>query len=374
MASDQELETWRREIKEIDAEILRQVKRRMELALNIGNYKKKHQLPVKDFKVEKQVIEKARDAAKNLGLYPILAEELMTTLIKYSVLRQDELTREGIAPPLDPKREALIIGGAGLMGRWFAQYYESMGFAVSIYDKQPQTGASEYRTHPRLEEGIDRFQLILLATPMQETNTLLLQLADLPVKGLIVEICSLKSPVLSGIKKLREAGLKIASIHPMFGPDTDILAGKNIVFCTAPGLFSEEILQQHFQQTSAQLLLLPLDEHDQLMSYILGASHLINLIYAQVLSRSGHTMGQLKQFGGTTFLKQLEVSSRVVAENQALYFDIQSLNKASPQLIKVLSEALATFSEVIAKGDKQKFQQIMEGAARYFQEAESKQR
>lgn len=364
MTSENELETWRREIKEVDVEILSLVARRMQLALNIGAYKKSRNMPVKDYRVEKQVIEKAREAAQALGLYPILAEELMTTLIKYSVLKQDELKRGATMLPVSSPREALIIGGAGLMGRWFAQYFESLGFSIAIYDKR---SSPPYREHRRLEEAIEKYQLILLATPMEESNELLMKLSRLPVRGTIIEICSLKSPISEGLQAVEDAGLKLASIHPMFGPDTDILAGKNILFCTGPRLCSEEVLQQHFQQTSAQLLCLPLEEHDRLMSYILGAAHLINLIYAQVLARSGESLPKLKEFGGTTFLRQLEVTSRVVVENQSLYFDIQRLNASTPYLLETLRETLKQFSDVIAKEDRPAFQELMGSAAVYFE-------
>lgn len=369
MTSESDIEIWRREIKEVDSDILRLVAKRMQLSLSIGAFKKSHNLPVKDYRVEKQVIEKARATAQTLGLYPILAEELMSTLIKYSVLKQDELKREAVTSDSQAQREALVIGGAGLMGRWFAQFFESLGFTIAIHDPRPQSGTPPYRTHRSLNEDMARYQLIILATPMHATNGVLKELSKTPILGTIVEICSLKTPILEGLKAVEAAGHSLASIHPMFGPDTDILAGKNIIFCTGPQLCSEQLLQQHFQQTSAQLLLLPLEEHDRFMSYVLGAAHLVNLIYAQLLSHSGESLSKLKQFGGTTFLKQLEVTSRVVAENQNLYFDIQSLNAATPQLLSTLEQELHTFSEVIGKGDRAAFQKLMGEAARYFESA-----
>ncbi|MCX6131841.1 MAG: prephenate dehydrogenase/arogenate dehydrogenase family protein, partial [Proteobacteria bacterium] len=217
-------------------------------------------------------IEKSRIEAVRLGLYPALAEDLMSTIIRYSVLRQDELKREAIAQPLGKGQEALILGGAGQMGQWFAQFYESLGFAVSIFDLINPSKNQYPRVHDLARE-LNRFDLLVLASPMPATIHLIEFLIAEKARGLIIEICSLKSPIQKSIRDAVAAGLKIASIHPMFGPDTDLLAGKNIIFCTDPGLHSETILKQHFQQTSAQLICLPFDEHDKQMSYVLGSAH-----------------------------------------------------------------------------------------------------
>ena len=72
MSHQNELEPWRQGIRDIDAKILELLAERMQLAQKIGSYKQKHNLPVKDFRVEKQIIEKSRDQAAQLGLYPSL--------------------------------------------------------------------------------------------------------------------------------------------------------------------------------------------------------------------------------------------------------------------------------------------------------------
>jgi chorismate mutase/prephenate dehydrogenase len=365
------LETWRKEIRSTDAEILRLVARRMELALKIGAYKQEHQMPVKDFRVEKQIIEKARESAATLGVYPNLAEDLMTTLIKYSVLRQDELKRERIAPVINRSSSALIVGGAGHMGQWFAQFYESLGFAVSIHDQKRPRESVTYPWHAVLEENLDAYELIVLATPMPVTNTLLSKLSWLKPRGTIVEICSLKAPIAEGLQAAQAAGLRIASLHPMFGPDADVLAGKNILFCTGPGFCSEVVLQQHFQQTSAELICLPLEEHDRLMSYILGSAHLLNLVYARLLTESGLSMSRLRQLAGTTFLRQLEVTSRVVAENPDLYYDIQILNHSTPQLVQGLKNKLDDFAQVILEERRERFKEFMMDSQKFLSEKDA---
>ncbi len=368
MSHQNELEPWRQGIRDIDAKILELLAERMQLAQKIGSYKQKNNLPVKDFRVEKQIIEKSRDQAAQLGLYPSLAEDLMTTIIKYSVLRQDELKRESVTIPAGLGQEALIIGGAGQMGQWFAQYYESMGFAVSIHDSL-QSNPNNYPNVEDLDAEFDRFDLLVLATPMKVTADILDRLIKLKPRGLIIEICSLKSPIIDALLEAAAQGLRVASIHPMFGPDAEILAGKNIVFCTSAGLLSEEVMQLHFQQTSAQLICMDLQEHDRVMSYVLGSSHLINLLYAGILSDSGETLHKLRSMGGTTFLQQTQVTGKVVAENQDLYYDIQALNDETPILLQEFQTLLDAYRKAIEEKDRKAFRMLMGRAQNFFGES-----
>ena len=367
MSSQFDLEIWRQEIREIDEKILHLLSERMSFAQKIGDYKEQKNLPIKDFQIEKQIIDRSRQKALQIGLDPNLAEDLMTTIIHYSVLRQDEIKRKRIDVPVGQGQKALILGGSGQMGQWFAQFYESLGFSVSIYDLN-QPDSSQYPYIENLANELNHFDILLLATPMTATAILLEELILMQPKGLIIDICSLKSPVLAAIQKATQAGLKIASMHPMFGPDTEILAGKNIIFCTGAGLDTEARLLHHFQQTSAHLITVPLAEHDRHMSYVLGAAHFINLIYANVLAQSGSSLELFMALGGTTFLQQKRVTAKVVTENQNLYFDIQVLNQATPELIQQFKSALTQYAEAITEKSRHNFRSLMSVSQEFFRE------
>ncbi|RZA25222.1 MAG: prephenate dehydrogenase/arogenate dehydrogenase family protein, partial [Proteobacteria bacterium] len=255
------LDQWRQEIRALDNEIITRAARRMELALKIGQYKADHQLPVKDFRVEKEIIERTRIMAESMGLSADFAEHLMTLIMGHSVREQNKLhesKRSGSAPSL---KNVLVIGGLGRMGRWFSQYFQSIGFQVSIHDIKTEETPENYSRHLDLNTDLSRYEVILLTTPIAATQTLLQSLAKQHVKALIIETSSLKTPVLSGLRALQESGAKVASIHPMFGPDTDLLVDKNILICRGEGLSSEEAAALYFHSTSADLVTIDIDQH-----------------------------------------------------------------------------------------------------------------
>lgn len=347
------LELWRKDIRQIDDEIMHLAARRMELALKIGAYKQEHDLPIKDFRVERQIVEKARNQAITMDLDPDFAEALMTTLIRFSVERQGELHRSQQLNAQPAAQNALVIGGMGKMGQWFAQYYQSLGYTVWIHDQKKNP--SSFAWHEDLNQDIDRYELIIVATPLNVSNEILKTLASLGPKGIVIETSSLKNPLKEGLAALKNKGIRVASLHPMFGPDTNLLAGLNILFCVGEGLCSEHIASAHFKMTSARLVAIDLDDHDKQMQYTLALAHFLNILHALVIQSSGSSLQRLKETGGPTFTKQLQLTDTVIQENAALSFDIQTKSSFSKGVLRQLKDNLQALDRMIQQDDRAQF-------------------
>ena len=121
-----------------------------------------------------------------------------------------------------------MIGGAGKMGRWFVRFLSSQGFEVEVADPEPFGGAiTQY--HSWTERELDH-DVIVAAAPLVVTNAIFLEMARKPPNGLVFDIGSLKSPLRTGLGALADAGARVTSIHPMFGPDTELLSGRHVIF------------------------------------------------------------------------------------------------------------------------------------------------
>ena len=249
------------------------------------------------------------------------------------------------------------------MGIWLADFMEEMGCEITIFDKASSHFREKKHTiadqlTPALFVKQD---FIFVATPMTVTNNILLDIASAKPKGIVVDICSLKKPIMQGLQELEKAGVKVVSMHPMFGPDVDYLAGRNIIFCSVGNETNEsyERLKAMFGQTSANLIDIPLTDHDDLMSLILNASHLINLGFANLIFKSGIHIEKLCHIAGTTFTQQLTLTEDVVSENPDLYYEIQKLNPNSMQMYDNLLDSLNEFIDLIKKSNKEDFKQLM---------------
>ena len=358
----------RQDIATVDHEIFQLIEKRMKLCEEVGQVKIEENLPIKDYSVEKQIIERARSKARSMGIYEDLVEAIYLSLIKYSVIKQDELVRTARTNLKSQGAKTIIVGGKGHMGQWLAQFFLSLGHEVTVFDPtNTSEAASEVEEVNSLKEAVLSSQYIILATPLSKTAEIVEEIIKYQPKGLLVEICSLKSPVRESIQNAIDAGLRVSSIHPMFGPSAQVLAGKNIVVCEGNGLETEDIVNNVLSSTSAKLVYLGMTEHDQLMSYVLGAAHIANIAFANLVSRSSFPTHQVSAVAGTTFQEQMKVSQEVIEENQNLYFEIQSLNKQSEAVIEQLEGIVKDLRNSIKTQDKQAFKDIMEEARVYFE-------
>src|SRR3989441_332598 len=86
------LDTLRTELGDIDRQILGLVSRRQTLAQRIGQVKRDAGIPPRDYRQERDVVERARAAAVEHGLSPVLGEELILALIRGSLTIQEKDT------------------------------------------------------------------------------------------------------------------------------------------------------------------------------------------------------------------------------------------------------------------------------------------
>ena len=86
-----ELESARAEINDIDKQMAELFERRMEMSAKIGNYKRKHALPVLDSQRERELTEKNLSYIKNDMLKPLYIE-FLTKLMELSRKYQSKIT------------------------------------------------------------------------------------------------------------------------------------------------------------------------------------------------------------------------------------------------------------------------------------------
>lgn len=362
-----DLARLRQKIHDIDEQFIQLSAERVALARDVGKFKLQHNLPVKDFKVEKDIIERARVRARTVGVYEELIEETLKLQIKYSVFAQEEFHSRARQVSENGKR-ILIIGGLGKMGLWLAQFFESFGHRIQIIDIQTpdEKTRHSYEILDSLASAYADQDFIVLATPISCTPAVLEELVELRPKGIIFDICALKTPILPFIKKATAAGLRISSILPMFAPNIDILAGQNIVFCEHGNPRLTEDVRALFEGTTANLINIALDQHDTFMSVVLGLSHFLNLSFAKTLTDSGLAASDLEKVASSTFRSQLDVAIPVVNENQDLYYEIQAENAHTRDMVASLTASMQAYLSVILRQDRSQFKTYMDEAKTYL--------
>jgi chorismate mutase/prephenate dehydrogenase len=250
------------------------------------------------------------------------------------------------------------------MGGWFAEFLASQGFRVAIAD--PTGGIPGFDTVADWENDPLDFDLIVLATPLSATTRLLEILAKRRPRGLIFDLGSLKTPLRAGLEALVKAGCRVTSLHPMFGPDTELLSGRHVIFIDLGNADALREAQELFAPTMAERVVMGLDEHDRLIAYVLGLSHALNIAFFTALADSGEAAPRLAKLSSTTFDSQLEVASRVAAESPDLYFEIQSLNDYGGESLLALQQAVERLVAAVKSGNAGEFTDIMTRGRAYL--------
>jgi chorismate mutase/prephenate dehydrogenase len=356
------LDELRSTLTDLDEQLLGLVARRQMLSEEVAAVKRATGRATRDFGREREVILRARTTALRLRISPDLAEALLRQLIQSSLTTQEH-ARVAAGAHGSGKR-ALVIGGRGKMGVWFAEFLASQGFDVAISDPAGSLpGFAQLTDWQR--DALD-FDLIVLATPLGVTAGLLQALAARAPRGLIFDLGSLKTPLRAGLDALVKAGCRVTSLHPMFGPDTELLSGRHVIFIDLGHAAALAEAQDLFAPTMAERVVMDLDEHDRLIAYVLGLSHALNIAFFTALAESGEAAPRLAKLSSTTFDAQLEVAARVAAESPDLYFEIQSLNEYGGESLLALGAAIERVVSAVKNQDAAAFTALMNRGRAYL--------
>jgi chorismate mutase/prephenate dehydrogenase len=152
----------------------------------------------------------------------------------------------------------------------------------------------------------------------------------------------------------------------MFGPDVLMLSGRHILFVDVGVAGAVTEARALFAHTAAECVDLGLNEHDDVMGWVLGLSHIINIAFAVALSGQHESLPLLRQISSSTFDAQLGIASQVVSENPHLYFEIQKGAKSGPEASGRLIHALEELTSAIRSDDEAGFVRLMEAAGRHL--------
>lgn len=355
------LEDLRNKLTAVDRRIVGLIAERQHIVGDIGRNKHAAGSATRDYAREKDVLDMGRAQAATLGVDPELVETVLRNLIRSSLESQER--DRVIAEGKGDGRRALVIGGAGKMGAWFADFFASQGFATTVADPAVDDGPGQYRNWT--DAGVD-FDVIAVAAPLAVSGRILAQLAVLKPRGLVFDIGSLKSPLIDGLRELGQAGCQVASIHPMYGPETQLLSGRHLIVCDVGCSPATAAVKELFDATMVEQIDMSLDDHDRLIAYVLGLSHALNIAFFTALADSGEAAPRLAKLSSTTFDAQLLVSEAVAQDNPRLYFEIQNLNRFGLAPLDALTEATEKIRELVASGDEEGFVELMLKGRDYF--------
>ena len=230
------------------------------------------------------------------------------------------------------KNVIAIIGAGGKMGEWFANYFLEKDYDVIGYDSENEIKIKSIKKADSLVGGVLKAGYVLLCTPTRRTPEIIRLIAKEMKRGsYLIEISSQKSKTSTSLSKMPSKVNPIC-IHPMFGPGIKKIHGQHIISIPIKDAKKElAVAKSLFPE--ADFVTIDAIEHDKKIAVILGLTHLINLAFANILTKDDK-ISLTEKMAGTTFKAQKILTESIMTESTELIETIIS----NPEIRKVAEE------------------------------------
>jgi chorismate mutase/prephenate dehydrogenase len=159
---------------------------------------------------------------------------------------------------------------------------------------------------------------------------------------------------------MAEKGVNICSVHPMFGSKANGIIERNVILCDCGNVSAVYEAEKLFE--GANITRIHVTEHDELMAYVLGLSHALNILFNATLMKSDIDFDVFSSVSSTTFKKQTELSIDVACDNADLYYTIQTKNPYNAHFFTHLNHSISE----LRKLDREGFLHLMSEMREYF--------
>ena len=258
-----------------------------------------------------------------------------------------------------------IIGGSGKMGRWFADLLLKDGKQVIISGRN-QGKLLEVKRQLGVEvasnvDAVKSADFILLSVPMESFEEIVAEIGPhISPEQAVIDITSIKALPVEMMHKYIKTGLVLGA-HPLFGPGARGIANQNFVL--TPTSEEEDALAQkikgYLEAKQARVTLMTPQEHDEMMTIILGLSHFIAIVSADTLL-SSNKLRQMEATGGITYKVLLTLIESVVSEDPELYASLQMNLPNVTNIEELFQKKAKEWADLVKNKDRQKFVKRMQ--------------
>lgn len=225
---------------------------------------------------------------------------------------------------------ALVVGAGsigGLLANHLAAHHE-----ISIFDLDMEKASDlAKRLGARTDRDPDpsEFDLVLVSVPISSAASVVRSMSSRMRKGSsIIEVSSIKSPVIGALREVASRGITVISIHPLFGPGLkDLSKGRAALIPVENG---EEELRRVSAIFPFDYVVVSLEEHDRAMAWLA----LIHLILHAFLASSRDFSSILKSLETTSLKWFLRLGASSLLQSESLTRDLIRENPYFPEVFE----------------------------------------
>ena len=251
------------------------------------------------------------------------------------------------------KKKITVIGAGGQMGQWFTKYFSNADYEVTGHDSENKVVGKDVIVTESLVGGILQADFVVLCTPTRRTPEIIRLIAKEMKRGTyLIEISSEKSKVVSSLSKM-PTKINPICIHPMFGPGIKTLKGQNIISVPIKDA-KKELTMAKTLFPGANFVTIDAAEHDKKIAVILGLTHLMNLVFANIISKDEKSI-LTEKMSGTTFRVQKTLAESIMTESPELIETII----ANPEIRRVAEDLWKDIGRLLTAVQESKTEEVV---------------
>lgn len=241
-----------------------------------------------------------------------------------------------------------IIGGKGIMGKFFTSIFRKHGFRVII---------SDISTPLSNKKLIQQSDIVMFSVPIDKTEKIIRELIPYSrPKQIWCDLTSLKS---LPIEEMLKSKAEVMGMHPMFRPTQSGLSGQTVILCPARcSDRTKNVFKKIFATEGAKVTEMSAEKHDHLMSIIQVLLHFHTIVLGNTFRALNISLPETLQIASPIYTLEINLIGRLFSQQPELYASIATLNPESTKVITALQKEADKLAKIIKKKDLHSFEKL----------------
>ncbi|KDN83888.1 prephenate dehydrogenase/arogenate dehydrogenase family protein [Kitasatospora cheerisanensis] len=264
-------------------------------------------------------------------------------------------------------RRCVVVGGAGAVGRLFAERLLADGARVAVIDTV-EPGAEPAGTHYvrgditdlgfRAAADLGHADLVVLAVPDAVALAAVPGLAGtLRPDALLVDTLSVKQPVTAAVRT-HLPGVQAVGLNPMFAPSLGF-EGRPVAAVVVNDGPRVGALLDLVAGWGARVVRLDEAEHDRLAGTSQALTHAAVLGFGAALVRLDADLGKIREIAPPPHNALLALLARITSGAPAVYWDVQAANPEAAAVRKELADGVRRVADLVEHGSEHEFAALL---------------
>ncbi|MCC5609910.1 bifunctional chorismate mutase/prephenate dehydrogenase [Nostoc sp. CHAB 5834] len=239
-------------------------------------------------------------------------------------------------------RRITVIGGRGMMGRFFTSRLSAAGHEVNILEQD------DWNQADKLLAEVD---LVLVCVPIEHTLDVIRKAARyLDPTTALADITSIKVPIVQAMLEYHRG--PVLGLHPMFGSGVKSFLSQSVVLCPGRRDSAFQWLLDLIKSEGGKLIVCTPEEHDQMMVAVQAIRHFSTFSLGVFLAEEGLNLDRSLQFSTPLSRLQLAMVRRLFAQSASLSFDIMLATEERRETIGRLATTYNRLAQLVGNMDR----------------------